>query len=99
MNDGVRMPSCERNQETMGSSNTTPAVSMTLIMKLMYSPMAMLFAICDVPNPAKNCMAVGSITKYAKAMPDRKQKEEKKTIHRMYFRSLGSSPGAMNAQT
>ena len=45
MNAGVRMPSFERNQETIGSSNTTPAASITLMMKLMYSLIAMLFSI------------------------------------------------------
>ena len=45
MNFGVRMPSFERNQDTMGSSKTTPAASMTLMMKFMYSLMAMLFSI------------------------------------------------------
>ena len=98
MNSGVRIPILERNQETIGSSNTTPAASMTLMMKFMYSLMAMLFSIVGVPKPAKNCSAAGSMTKYAKATPARKQNEENTTMDRMYFRSFGSSPGAMKAQ-
>lgn len=54
MNFGVRIPRRERNQETMGSSKTTPAASITLMMKLMYSLMAMLFSMFREPKPAKN---------------------------------------------
>ena len=53
------------------------------MIKLMYSLMAMLFTISIVPKPAKNCSAAGNMTKYAKAIPARKQNDEKNTIHLM----------------
>jgi hypothetical protein len=58
----------------------------------------LLFWIPAVLSPAKNERAEGSITKYAKATPARKQNEVKNTIHLMYLRSFGSSPGAINDQ-
>ena len=81
INFGVRIPSFERKNETIGSSKTIPAVRITEITKLKYSLIAMLLVIADVPKAAKNIRAVGSITQYAKAAPPKKQKVEKNTIH------------------
>src|SRR4030095_2847055 len=99
INLGVSMPSFERKNDIIGSSKTTPAASITDITNPKYSSTAMLFVIACVPNAAKNFRAVGSITKYANASPDRKQNDEKKTIEEIYFLSFGSRPGSINFQS
>jgi len=48
------------------------------------------------PNCAKNPNEVGSITKYAKIIPDIKHKEEKNTMDDTYFFSLGLRAGSIN---
>ena len=76
MNSGLRIPIFDRKNETMGSSNTRPAASIVEIIKLKYSSTAIMLSMIDEPKFAKNSNAVGSITKYAKTIPDRKQKLE-----------------------
>jgi len=61
-----------------------------------YSFIANSFFIASVPNSAANFNASGSITKYANAIPARKQSVEKITIARIYFFSFFFSAGEIN---
>jgi len=76
INAGVKIPSFVKKNETIGSSKTNPAASITLIMIDMYSFIANSFFIASVPNSAANFNARGSITKYANAIPARKHRVE-----------------------
>ena len=82
--------------ETIGNSKTNPAASITLMIMFIYSSMANWFFIASEPNCSANFNAIGSIIKYANAIPLRKQKDEKITIERIYFFSFFLSAGEIN---
>src|SRR5687768_8044080 len=86
--DGVSMPNRARAKLNIGISKTTPHARMKPSTKLKYSEIDHRFSIPWYVNPDANPSDDGTMTKYAKPTPARKQKIVATAIQLEYLRSF-----------
>src|SRR5690606_19657096 len=99
MNSGVRMPTRERAQLTMGSWKMMPQAMIHIVSELKYSLMSKsLRTYSEMVNCMKNCSANGVRIRYPKATPNMKRSVMNSVTKRVFLRSFDSRAGSMNAQ-